>query len=335
MSFYYFTAETLEQKYLDRSPMLKIKRLLDWGEIERILNSKKTHNSSKGGRPSYPSVPMFRAILLGQWHSLSDPELEYNLWGRTDFMLFCHFPDEVKLPDHSTLNRFRNELIQNGLLDELMNEINRQLEQHQIKIKAAEVAIVDATIIQTAGGIQKKSIEIKENGEVIDSPASKDEDAKWTIKNGHWHLGYKLHMRTNEEGFVEQVDVTPANAADVNHLESVLDDVPMNTVVYADKGYDSKYNRELLRERGLRDGIMRKSHRGCALSREDIERNKVLSKIRYRVEQSFAILHRKFHCKRASYFGLAKVKGQMQLKVMCLNLLKAANKIRINVPIFA
>ena len=80
---------------------------------------------------------------------------------------------------------------------------------------------------------------------------------------------------------------------------------------------------------------MRKSHRGTSLRRKDIERNKVLSKIRYCVEQSFAILHRKFRCKRASYLGLAKVKGQMQLKVMCLNLLKAANKIRITVPAFA
>ena len=87
-------------------------------------------------------------------------------------MLFCHFPDEVKLPDHSTLNSFRNELIQNGLLDELMNEINRQLEQYQIKMKAVPAAIIDATIIQTAGGIQKKSIEIRENGDIADTPAS-------------------------------------------------------------------------------------------------------------------------------------------------------------------
>lgn len=278
---------------------------------------------------------MLRAILLGQWHSLSDPELEYNLWGRTDFMLFCHFPDEVKLPDHSTLNRFRNELIQNGLLDELMNEINRQLEQYQIKMKVAPAAIIEATIIQTAGGIQKKSIEIRENGDIADTPASKDTEAKWTIKNGHWHLDYKLHMRTDTEGFAEQVEVTPANAADVNHLESVLDDVQAGRKVFADKGYDSQYNRDLLQRRDLKDGIMRKAHRGKALSREDVERNKALSKIRYRVEQSFAILHRKFHCKRASYFGLAKVKGQMQLKVMCLNLLKAANKIGITVPAFA
>ncbi|WP_420891993.1 transposase, partial [Neisseria weaveri] len=32
-----------------------------------------------GGRPAYPLLSMFKAILLGQWHSLSDPELEYSL----------------------------------------------------------------------------------------------------------------------------------------------------------------------------------------------------------------------------------------------------------------
>ena len=80
---------------------------------------------------------------------------------------------------------------------------------------------------------------------------------------------------------------------------------------------------------------MRKAHRKKPLMRKDIERNKELAKIRYRVEQSFAILHRIFRCKRASYFGLEKVKGQMGLKVICLNLLKAANKLRLVAPIAA
>ena len=38
-------------------------------------------------------------------------------------------------------------------------------------------------------------------------------------------------------------------------------------------------------------------------------------------------------CKRVSYFELTKVKGQMLLKAICLNLLKAANKLRTDAPI--
>ena len=114
-----------------------------------------------------------------------------------------------------------------------------------------------------------------------------------------------------------------------------LHKVEQGVKVYADKGYDSQSNREFLEKNQLVDGIMRKAHRKKPLMREDIERNKELAKIRYRVEQSFAILHRIFRCKRASYFGLEKVKGQMGLKVICLNLLKAANKLRLVAPIAA
>ena len=45
---------------------------------------------------------MFKAVLLGQWHSFSDPELEHSLITRIDFNLFCRF-DELIIPDYSTL----------------------------------------------------------------------------------------------------------------------------------------------------------------------------------------------------------------------------------------
>ena len=47
-------------------------------------------------------------------------------------------------------------------------------------------------------------------------------------------------MCTDEEGFVAQIHVTPANVADVNHLETVLDNVTKGATVFADKGYDSQ-----------------------------------------------------------------------------------------------
>ena len=158
-SFFYHSAQTLISKYQDRFPLLKITQILDWQSIESLLNKRKIqYLRDHGGRPSYPLLPMFCAILLGQWHSLSDPELERSLVTRLDFMLFCDFPDEMNLPDHSTLNRFW--LIQDHLLDELLGQINQQLAQKQLKVQQAQTAIVDASIIQTAGGKQKKAIEV-------------------------------------------------------------------------------------------------------------------------------------------------------------------------------
>ncbi|WP_423797902.1 transposase [Neisseria meningitidis] len=86
-------------------------------------------------------------------------------------------------------------------------------------------------------------------------------------------------------------------------------------------------NRQHLKEHQLLDGIMRKARRNRPLSEAQTKRNRYLSKTRYVVEQSFGTLHRKFRYVRAAYFGLIKVSAQSHLKAMCLNLLKAANRL--------
>ena len=54
---------------------------------------------------------MFKSILLGQWHSLSDPGLEQSLRVRLDFLQFTGFTLGDNLPDETTFCRFRNKLI--------------------------------------------------------------------------------------------------------------------------------------------------------------------------------------------------------------------------------
>lgn len=49
-----------------------------------------------------------------------------------------------------------------------------------------------------------------------------------------------------------------------------------------------------------------------------------------RIEFWYAV-HRKFQHKRARYFGLIKVQAQSHLKAICVNLLKAENRIDVSV----
>ncbi|WP_118805647.1 transposase [Haemophilus haemolyticus] len=170
------TSQAMIAKHIDRLPLLKLDQVIDWQPIEQYLNHQRTrYLRDHRGRPAYPLLSMFKAVLSGQWHSLSDPELEHSLITRIDFNLFCRF-DELSIPDYSTLCHYRN----------------RPLTEAQTK------------------------------------------------------------------------------------------------------------------------------------------RNRYLSKTHYVVEQSFGTLHRKFRYARAAYFGLSKVSAQSHLKAMCLNLLKAAN--RLSVP---
>ncbi|HGK6229062.1 TPA: IS5 family transposase, partial [Neisseria meningitidis] len=203
------------------------------------------------GRPAYPLLSMFKAVLLGQWHSLSDPELEHSLITRIDFNLFCRF-DELSIPDYSTLCRYRNRLAQDNTLSELLELINRQLTEKGLKIEKASAAVVDATIIQTAGSKQRQAIEVDEEGQISgQTTPSKDKDARWIKKNGLYKLGYKQHTRTDEEGYIKKLHITPANAHECKHLSPLLEGLPKGTTVYADKGYDSAENRQHLEEHQL------------------------------------------------------------------------------------
>ena len=82
--------------------------------------------------------------------------------------------------DYSTLCRYRNWLAQDNTLSELLELINRQLTEKGLKVEKASAAVVDATIIQTAGSKQRQAIEVDEEGQVSgQTTPSKDKDAPW------------------------------------------------------------------------------------------------------------------------------------------------------------
>ena len=321
-TFFQQTAQAMIAKHIDRFPLLKLDQVIDWQPIEQYLNRQRTrYLRDHRGRPAYPLLSMFKAVLLGQWHSLSDPELEHSLITRIDFNLFCRF-DELSIPDYSTLCRYRNWLAQDKTLSELLELINRQLTEKNLKVEKASAAVIDATIIQTAGSKQRQAIEVDEEGQVSGQTTPSKEKRPLQTR-------LQTTTRTDEEGYIEKLHITPANAHECKHLSPLLEGLPKDTTVYADRGYDSEENRQHLKEHQLLDGIMRKAHRKHPLTEAQTKRNRYLSKTRYVVEQSFGTLHRKFRYARAAYFGLLKVGAQSHLKAMCLNLLKAANRLSV------
>ena len=86
----------------------------------------------------------------GNGMGLSDPKLEESLRVRLDFMLFAGLDLFAPIPDETTHCRFRNALVRAGVFDALLGEVCRQLEAHGLKVKQAEAAIIDATLIESA-----------------------------------------------------------------------------------------------------------------------------------------------------------------------------------------
>jgi transposase, IS5 family len=329
MSFFMLGAD---KKLKKDNKLVKLNLLIDWTKVKKHL--KRIHKNDinpKGGPKAYDNLKMFKAILLGQWHTLSDAELEEALCVRIDFMLFTGFELDDDIPDATTLCRYRNILIHQGLDKKLFKEINSQLEQLGLKLKEAKGAVVDATIIESAAR-PRKTLNIEndreESGEPLAIEESKDPDAKWLKKGNKSYFGYKGFIVTDtEDGFIQTVHTESANEAEINKLEKLIPDISAERL-YADKGYTSQNNRKLIQGK-FKSGIMYKAQKNKPLTERQKLANKLISKKRFIVEQGFGILKRIFSFTRASYMTKAKVNAQFTLKAICFNLLKAVNKIQI------
>ena len=95
-----------------RSPKANIldemDQLVDWAVVQRKL--KRILLTSSVGRPSYDALKMFKILLLQRLYDLSDPEMEHQLYDRLSFRTLCNFNFSEKLPDETTICRFRTSL---------------------------------------------------------------------------------------------------------------------------------------------------------------------------------------------------------------------------------
>lgn len=294
----------------------KVERIVDWEKVRKVLKRKR----GRGGPRPYDEVMMVKILLIQQWYGISDEEMEQNLRKNLEMMTFVGTfgQRDISIPDATTICRFRLYVVENGLWKRVFKVVNESLRENGLKVKSGRVA-VDATLVESAARPRKCVIE---GGEV---EYSKDKDSRWVVKRGSPRYGYKCYARVDEQGFVERVHVTPANEAECKQFESMVEGVEEGVMVVADKGYDSRENRQLLQARGLRDGIQRREFKGRGGQRE---RNKRLSKFRFVVERMFGTLKRRFGFVRAWYLGIQKVLYQFCFKAMCVNLLKAANMCR-------
>lgn len=310
--------------------LTKVDALMNWRAFGPILQ--RGLKRSGAGPQGYDPLVLFKCLLIGQWHGLSDPKLERALKVRLDFMLFCGLELHSNVPDETTHCRFRTALVKGGVYDDLLAEVCRQLEDHGLKLREAEAAIIDATLVESAAR-PRTHIEAPHDRAEPDTPNdpevcySADPDARWVKKGSKSTLGYKAFVRTDEEGFIDRVHTQPANRGESPEFEHMIKGTAAQRVL-ADKAYASKANRERLRSHA-RDGIMRKAARGRPLRASEKRFNTLISKRRFRVEQCFGTMKRLFGLHRARYFGQAKTHAQLAMAAISQNLLKAANKIKI------
>lgn len=288
----------------------RIGALLNWGPLNYRLEK---HCRKQEGRPPFPPMTMFRALLLAQWYGLSDRGLEEALCDRLSFRRFAGLGMDEATPDHTTLCRFRERLNEAGLTGKLLALVNAQIEERGLLIKRG--TLIDATVVEAAARRPAKD------------EAPRDADAAFIKREGKpgSTYGYKAHVAADEGSLlVREAKLTPANVAETSVADELIEATRDAGAVYADKAYDTKARRELLTGMGIADHILHRPNKHHPVLPPALAaRNRINAKVRCAVETVFAVFKRGYGYRRTRYVGLIRNQLQLTLLAICFNLRRA------------
>ena len=294
-------------------------------------------DGSRGGRPPFDLVFMFKVLILQASHSLSDERTEFLIKDRLSFMRFLGLGLSDPVPDANTIWTFREALTRAQI--DGQPAIQVLFSTYEAALRAAGFLamggqIVDATVVAAPKqrNTEAEKADLKA-GRVPDAwkaqpakLAQKDRDARWTIK---WSkakpaedgakrvdiavpsFGYKNHVGMDRRhGLIRTWTATDAARHDGAQLPGLVSKSNTAGDVWADTAYRSKQNEAHLAGNGFRSRIHRKKPLGKPMARNVARANGRKSKVRAAVEHVFA-----------------RQKGPMGLVVRTIGLARAAVKI--------
>ncbi|MCP3459933.1 IS5 family transposase [Bradyrhizobium sp. CCGUVB23] len=284
----------------------RLSGLVKWYRFEKLMAHLRDEGSP--GRPGYPVLVLFRALLLQSLYGLSERELEEALGDRLSFKRFVGLSLEDATPDHTVLNRFRNQLVEQGLLEKLFGELDRQLENAGVILKRG--TMLDATLIQAV------------SAPPTEEQPSNDPDARFAKRRGKSGstFGYKAHVGVDEgSGLIRSVLTTPANVNDTTPADDLIRGD--EAVVWADAAYDTHARRARLKAEGKKPRIARRPNRHHPQLPPRLKRyNLLIARRRAQVETTFATLKRRMRLTCIRYVGLIKANGQVLLASIAFNM---------------
>lgn len=276
---------------------------IPWDWFEAKLKAHIHHKP--GGRPPYSRLLLFKMHLLQNWFALSDAQVQFQCQDRLSFRKFLGLGINDKIPDSTTVEDFRHELLQTGLSSNLLVELDRLFQEQGLLLKQG--SLVDASFMQ-ANSRERK-----------DPSGQSDPDAQRGFKG----FGYSMTVNVDAGSkLIRRVGTTTEKPHDSQQLEPVL--IGDEGRITADSGYLGK--EALIESKGLRPQILKRRKRGKKdeaappLALRHKYRNKLLARLRAPVEHIFACWKATFKCVRVAYRGLAKVAQQAQSLALAYNL---------------
>jgi len=312
-------------------PLVKINQFVDWElfrpDLEAAREAVRAREpKSNAGRPSTDSILLFKMLVLQSLFNLSDDALEQQSLDRLSFQRFLGLSLGDPVPDAKTLWAFREALKPNDLAKRLFLRFDAFLRANGFEAQQGQ--IVDATLVRVR--VRRDTPEVnaqvkRGEGDRVEgwgknARPQKDTDARWTVKGGKSHIGYKDHAGADvKHKLLRAYDITPASVHDDNRYEPLIT-ANTSPEEYADSAYRSAERMAGRAAAGKVAHIQERGRRGHPLTEAQRAANRERSRIRSRIEHIFGAMRQRAGDLILRTVGLARARVKLGLRNLAYNL---------------
>jgi len=263
----------------------------------------------KRGRPPFPVETMLRIHFMQQWFTLSDPAMEEALHDVPLFREFAGLTWETRLPDETTILRFRRLLEEHKLAPQILAVVNELLGAKGLLLRTGTV--VDATLIAAPSSTKNASGE-------------RDPEMKQSKKGNQWYFGMKAHIGVDAaSGLVHTVAGTAGSINDVVMANSLLHGDEAEA--WGDAGYQGAAKRPDAKPNvrwniAMRPGKRKQLDKTKLVEDLTDRLERIKASIRAKVEHPFRVIKRQFGHVKVRYRGLKKNTAQLHTLFALSNL---------------
>jgi transposase, IS5 family len=264
--------------------------IVPWTQLCEVVEPH--YPTGEGGRPPIGLERMLRMHFVQHWFNLADEACEEALLDSTALRRFVGIDlGRERVPDGTTLLKFRRLLERNKLGEQLFAKVGEVLQGRGLKVGTG--TIVDATIIGAPSSTKN-------------ADKARDPEMHQTRKGQQWYFGMKIHIGVDSQtGLAHSAVVTAANVHDKHPLPELLHGAEQR--VYGDSAYASQ--KELIASKAPKAKDFtneRVRKRSGEIDETTRSKNRNKSRIRARVEHVFAVVKRLWGFSKVRYRGLAK-----------------------------
>jgi len=297
-----------------REFLFEMDRVVPWAALVELIAP--YYPEGKNGRPPFALETMLRVHFMQQWFTLSDPAMEEAFFDVPLYREFAQLDAHARLPDESTILRFRHRLEEHKLAEQILATVNEQLSSKGLLLKVGTA--VDATLIAAPTSTKNKG-------------NARDPEMHSSKKGNQWYFGMKAHIGVDaDSGLVHTVRSTAGHVHDINEGNSLLHG--KESMVFADAGYQGIEKRadakpEVKWHIAMRPGKRKALDKGHAADAMLDEAEKLKAGVRAKVEHPYQVIKRQFGHVKVRYRGLKKNTQQLMTLFALSNLWMVRNRL--------